>query len=108
MQTTQGHTSEEGSSSDETVNATLDRAHSSTVSLTITLPSVSSTFAAGAFKPGLITDLEEVRQGANAPTAVVSTPSSSQRHRRKNSPTSAWYAVGASLGAILSPHKPRY
>lgn len=108
MQTTQGHTSEEGSSSDETANVTLDRAHSSTVSLTITLPSVSSTSAAGAFKPGLIADLEETRQGSNAPTTVVSKLSSPQRHRRKNSPTSAWYAVGASLGAILSPHRPRY
>ncbi|CAM9252597.1 unnamed protein product, partial [Ectocarpus sp. 12 AP-2014] len=106
MQTPQGHTSEEGSSSDETANVTLDRAHSSTVSLTITLPSVPSTFGAGAFKTGVIADLEEARQGSNAPTAVVWTPPSSQRHRRKNSPTPAWYAVGASLGAILSPHKP--
>lgn len=109
MQVAQGNTSEEGSSSDETANVALDRArNSSTVSLTITLPSVSSTSATGGFKPGLIADLEEIRQGSNAPTAVASTLSSSQQHRRNNSPASAWYAVGASLGAILSPHKPRY
>lgn len=80
---------------------------SSIESLALTLPSVFTTPAIAACKPDASADLEKALEDPSGATGVTA-PTSSRQARPRSRPASAWYTVGATEGAILCPHTPRW